>query len=106
MHQPSSARVGDQGIQQVQVQVIELNDMIKENVRRIIDRKDDLDQLEENCNRLQIKAGVFNTKAVQVKRKLRCQNRKFILKIIAISAIIFIVLFLIVFLIIYFFAIK
>ena len=99
-------QTGDPGIQQVQVQVIELNDMVKDNVKRIMDRRHDLDQLEENCNRLQIRAGVFNTKAVQVKRKMRCRNRKYLFKIIAITTIILVVLFLAVFLIIYFFAIK
>lgn len=67
-----------------QTEIKELQNVMIDNVEKIIVRGDNLDQLKTSCEELEFKAELFNKRCNKVKHKTRLKRLKFKLILIAI----------------------
>lgn len=68
----------------VQGQVIEMKEVMQDNIKKAIDRSENLNEVQEKAENLSSVAGEFSTAAVHLKKKLMWQN----LRLLAILLII------------------
>jgi len=72
----------------LQTQVNEVTNVMKENIDKVLDRGDKLDDLVDKSDYLQSGASSFRTTATQIQRKYFWQNKKLLIIILLVVAII------------------
>ncbi len=92
-------------INKSQSELNELKLVIADNLDKIIDRGNNLNDIKQSIDDLEIKAASFNTNCKHIKRKAFIKNKKYLF-IIVLALTLIILAFSIVIFLIYFFVIK
>jgi vesicle-associated membrane protein 4 len=87
----SSSNIDDK-IRQNQIQVDDLKITMKDNMVKVLDRGQKLEDLEQSANNLENQASMFQVTSKKVKKWALCKNRKWtLILIVVIIAIILII---------------
>ena len=79
-------------IEKNQQEVNELQDILKENIDKIVDRGCNLNQLNDSCDSLDLEANQFKTNAVRLKRHFICKNNKWTIIVIILVLLVLLVI--------------
>ena len=75
-------------IEKNQQDVNQLQEILRDNVSKVVDRGCQLDQLNESCESLQIEANQFRANTARVKRHFGCKNKKWTIVVILLVVLI------------------
>lgn len=93
-------------INKSQSELNELKIIIDDNLDRLIDRGNNLNDVKQSLDDLEIKAISFNTKCKQIKCKAYCKNKKYLFIITFALTLIILFFFSVMVFLIYFFVFK
>ena len=82
----------DDRIRQNQVQVEDLKITMKDNMEKVLQRGEKLEDLEKSANNLENHASIFQVTSKKVKKWAICKNRKWTLILIAVILVIIIII--------------
>ncbi|XP_066567611.1 uncharacterized protein LOC136755110 [Amia ocellicauda] len=86
------AQTGSQKLEDIQVQVNDVKGILKDNIDKVLDRGEKLDDLIDKTEDLQATADTFQKTATRVSRKMWWKNTKMIIIIVVIVVIILILI--------------